>query len=579
MKPGKRAVRGLLAACFMSAFVALVIAVADGFAFQIGRLPIRAHNPVRAAIVAAILATAALTAGRSQVRAALEWWWGTIERFAQIFAAMLAIVTVLAGLAWGTFVAGGSDSYCYLNQAELFARGQARDFEPLATDPAWPGTFWSFVPAGHTPARDQRGYFVPICPPGYPLVLAGARLLFGRTAMFWVTPLLGGLAVYLAFLLGSRLAGPATGLMTAVLTASSPTFLAQLVQPMNDVPAAALWCAALVTGMCWSGRQVTGALVSGLLTGIALTIRPNLAPLAAVTGLAAAWLPPVKPISERVTTMVAFGLATAPGILVVMAVQNAMYGSPVASGYGDLSALFSLSNVMPNLQRYPAWLMRVHTPLIAAALASPFVLAGQARRRSIWILAFVAVTFACYLPYVVFDAWWYTRFLLPAIPPLLALAAAVAVRLVQRMPAPARAMPFAGACGILLLSYVAIAVHRDAFRAQAFEARFRSAGEYVARLPPNAAFITGHQSGSVRFYSGRSTAGWGDIEPGRLDEALEFLRRHGRKPYFLFEAWEEPLFKERFPADRLGTLEWAPTAVIDDVRIYDPADRDRGERR
>jgi hypothetical protein len=579
MKLGERAIRGLLAASFAAAFFTLVIVVTDGIAFQIGRLPIRAHSPVRAAIVAAILAGVALAAGRSQVRAALSWWWVTIERFAHVGAATLAMVTVMAGLAWGTFVAGGSDSYCYLNQAELFTRGQVRDFEPLATDPAWPGTFWSFVPAGHTPARDQRGYFVPICPPGYPLMLAGTRLLFGRTAMFWVTPLLGGLAVFLTFLLGSRLAGRAAGLMAAALTASSPTFLAQVVQPMNDVPAAAMWCAALVTGMCWSGRQLRGGLVSGLVTGVALTVRPNLVPLAAVTGLAAAWLPPGKAVSERVTTMVAFGLACAPGVLVVMAVQNAMYGSPVASGYGDLSALFSLSNVLPNLQRYPAWLLRVHTPLIAAALASPWVLSNQARGRSIWILAFVAVTVACYLPYVVFDAWWYTRFLLPAIPPLLALAAAVVVRLIEKMPPAARAIAFAGACLILLVTYLTIAVDRDAFRAQAFEARFRSAGEYVARLPANAAFITGHQSGSIRFYSGRSTAGWGDIEPGHLDDALDFLRRHGRKPYFLFEAWEEPLFRQRFPSDRLGSLAWAPVAVIDDVRIYDPGDYDRGGRR
>ena len=56
-----------------------------------------------------------------------------------------------------------------------------------------------------------------------------ARLVFGRTAMFWVTPVMGGIAVFLAFVLGSRLAGKLAGLLAALLTASSPVFLYQIV--------------------------------------------------------------------------------------------------------------------------------------------------------------------------------------------------------------------------------------------------------------------------------------------------------------------------------------------------------------
>lgn len=95
-------------------------------------------------------------------------------------------------------------------------------------------------------------------------------------------------------------------------------------------------------------------------------------------------------------------------------------------------------------------------------------------------------------------------------------------------------------------------------------------------MPPESAFITALQSGSVRFYSGGSSATWGAIEPGRLDEAIEFFRRHGRKPYLLFEVSEEAAFRERFAGDRLGPLAWPPVVEIDRaVRIYDPADYDR----
>jgi Dolichyl-phosphate-mannose-protein mannosyltransferase len=576
MKADARVVRALVFAAAAAAFAAFVIAFTGGISIPAGPFLIRAHNAARAVIIAALLAAAALLAGRREARSALEWWWTALGRQARIAVAVIAVATVATGVAWGTFVAGGSDSYSYLNQAELFARGMVRDFEPLATDATWPGTVWAFAPAGHTPSNGPRGYFVPICPPGYPLMLAAARLTFGRTAMFWVTPLLGGLTVYLAFVIARGLAGSAAGLLAAVLTACSPTFLMQLVQPMSDVPAAALWCAVLVAvGSRRRTSDIGRALVAGLLCGIALTIRPNLVPLAAVAALAIALEPPGKTIAQRLMTIVVFGVAAAPGVIVILALQNAMYGSPLSSGYGDLSLLFAGSNVMPNLRRYPDWLVRAHTPLILAAFASPFVLTGSARRYSISLLAFAAVTLACYLPYVVFDAWWYTRFLLPAIPSLLALAAVVTVRAIEKAPASVRAVAVSAACGIFAIVYISIAEHRGAFDAKAFEARFRSGGEYVRSLPQNAAVVTGHQSGSIRFYAGRTTAGWGDIDPGRLDEALEFLRRHGRRPYLLFENWEEPLFKQRFARDRLGRLDWPPIAVIDGiVRIYDPADYD-----
>ena len=264
-----------------------------------------------------------------------------------------------------------------------------------------------------------------------------------------------------------------------------------------------------------------------------------------------------------------------------MAIQNAMHGSPFRSGYGDLSPLFSGGHIGPNLVRYPRWLVEAHTPLIIAALASPFVARDASTRRySLWLITFAAAVFACYLPYVVFEDWWYLRFVLPAIPPLMALTAFVVVRAIGRFPVPARAIAFFVVAALVSVLYVRYAERHHTFRLRDFEWRFRAAGEYVAsRFPGDAAFITGHQTGSIRFYAKRSTAGWGFIDPGRLDEAVEFLRRHRRKPYLLFEAWEEPDFRSRFRNDRLGELGWPPMAEINQtLRIYDPDDYARYRR-
>jgi hypothetical protein len=577
-----RLTRGLVFVAGCCTLAAVAAAITGGFSIQLGSVTLRSHDPVRPMIAASVLLLIALAGGAPTVAAALEWHWRVLERRAAAAALSLAAIAVLAGFHWGAFVAGGSDSYCYLNQAELLARGQVHDHEPLSEDTTFPGTSWSFAPAGHIPMGSPVPALVPICPAGYPLIMAGARRAVGRNAMFWITPLMGGLTVYLAFLLGRRLAGPAAGVLTATLTLTSPTFLIQLFQPMNDVTAAAAWCAILMAALQdgWSDRS--RAACAGLLTAAALTIRPNLLPLAVVAGLGLAILPTGRSLSQRAAMVVVFAIAALPGVAVVMASQNAMYGSPLKSGYGDLGTMFAAAHVAPNLQRYARWLIEAHTPAIAAALAAPWLLSSRGPHRlAVWLLAFAAATLACYLPYVVFDAWWYTRFLLPAIPPLLALAAAVAVVSIDRLRAPARPVAFALLAGTLAAISIRTAVTHDVFRIRDLEWRFRSVGERAASLPENAAFITLHHSGSLRFYAGRPTVGWADIDQGRLDDAIAFLRRHGRKPYLLFEKWEEPQFRARFAGDRLGALGWPPMLEVDGVRTYDPDDYDRhlrGER-
>jgi hypothetical protein len=574
-----RLARSLAAAAVVLILVALAVAITGGVSVQLAGILLRSHDPVRPLLAAALLLGIAAWRGTATVAAALEWHWEVLERHAEWLAAVLSIAAILAAFHWGAFIAGGSDSYCYLNQAELLARGAVHDYEPLSEDPAWPGNTWSFAPAGHIPMGNPPPALVPICPVGYPLLMAGARRLAGRNAMFWVTPLMGGLAVYLAFLLGRRLAGSAAGLLTAALTLGSPTFLIQMFQPMNDVTAAALWCAALVAAMQEERSDLARTLLSVVLSAAAITVRPNLLPLAVATGAGLALLLPEHTLRQRLTIVTIFGLAALPGALLVMAIQNAMYGSPFTSGYGDLDKMFSAVHVIPNMQRYGRWMIEAQTPVIAAALLSPWLLTRPlARRYAVWLMAFAAITFACYVPYVVFDAWWYTRFLLPATLPLLALTAGVIVSLIARAPAPARVIVFGLLTTALVAFSIRTAVARDVFIIRDLEWRFRSAGERVAALPANAALITLHHSGSVRFYAGRSTFGWADIEKGRLDDAIAFLRRHGRKPYLMFEGWEEPQFRERFSGERLGALDWPPFAEIDGVKLYDPDDFDRHQR-
>lgn len=498
-----------------------------------------------------------------------------VDRMSRWIAGVAAISAALVGIVWGTHVAGGPDSYCYLSQAELFASGQVMHIEPLAAAATWEKGADAFVPVGHVPAFSRPDASVPMCSPGYPIAMAAVRLLGGRTAMFAVVPVLGALTVWLTFVLGRRIGDEASGAAAAMLMAASPAFLYQVVQPMSDVPATALWAAALVAlTHPQLIESVWRAALAGMATGAAILIRPNLVPIAGVAALVVFC---DRPVQWRgvIRTWILFAVGVAPFVLLVALLQNAMYGSPLRSGYGNLSFLFRLEHVWPNLQRYPVWLLHTETPLVLLALAAPWLIRDRfARRRCLWLLAFAGGVFACYIPYEVFDAWWYLRFVLPAYPALLVLTAMGLIVLLGRA---GTVWQHTGVAVVALLSIFLVrgAIERHAFGLWEFERRFRLAGEYVAaRLPENAVIVTAQESGSVRFYAGRPTLTWRELPADGLDRALIFVRAHRFHPYFLIETGEQAEFVQQFEGKSpLGSLGWPPTVDINHMlRIYDPDD-------
>jgi hypothetical protein len=279
-----------------------------------------------------------------------------------------------------------------------------------------------------------------------------------------------------------------------------------------------------------------------------------------------------------------FVLGLLPGCAVLAWLNQIRYGSPFRTGYGDVEALFSWSHVVPNAARYWHWTIASQTFFVLLALATPFVVARtpHALRRErmlfAWAgLAFAGIVVACYLPYSVFDAWWYTRFLLPALPCLLAFATTVLLAMLART----RARGVIAVLSVVVLAsvYVRYAATHSAFVLRDFERRFIRVGTYVgATLPANAVLITIQQSGAVRHYGRRPAALWDALAPDALDETVAQFEAAGLKPYFLLEDWEERGFRERFSHERLGNLDWPPTAEFRDqvtVRLYDPQARPR----
>ena len=298
-------------------------------------------------------------------------------------AALIAVASALAlaafGVVRGTWSVGGSDSSCYALMAKSFASGELQPRSVLANAP-WPNGALTLAPGGFFPSALHADAASPICAPGMSLVMAPLAMLFGQDAIFWLTPIAAFVLVLSAFAIARQLAGGIAGATAAILTATSPIVLYQAVQPMNDILTAALWLSALAI----SGSP----LVSGILVGAAILVRPNLAPLAVV--LAAIPFIQNATRERKLRGLAAMIAGTLPGVAILAWLNHALYGSVTGSGYGEASKLFALANVGANASNFSRAIFETQHVMPLIGIAAPLVFHGIKRQGAALLLAFVA---------------------------------------------------------------------------------------------------------------------------------------------------------------------------------------------
>jgi hypothetical protein len=481
----------------------------------------------------------------------------------------LSVAISGCGLAHGSHALGGADTYGYVSQADLWLRGNLEIDQSFAKEAPWPRAALSFAPLGYTPHPLNDRVIVPTYSPGLPVLLAIAKLLGGQDAMFCVVPLCAGLLVLATYGLGRRLgAGGAVGLTGAWLVATSPVVLAYTMTSMTDVPVAAVWAAAVYLLLGTSASSAAGA---GLLSSVAILIRPNLAPLAAVLGLQYVFrMRDTEGRHRAFRDLLVFGMAVLPGALAVAAINQHLFGSPFVSGYGRLANLFSWTRMATNLRLYLEWLVDAHTPVVLCGLAAIFFplrrLWPGTRDRTVFIVVglFVITLWAIYCGWLVFESWWFSRFMLSSYPFIMLGVGAVAAALFRS------ALPFIKpgvACSVIALGILQLhfAAGLNVFGLGRGERRNISVAQLARRVTESNSVILSYiHSGSVRYYGGRMTMTYMWLDEKWLDGAVEWLNAHGVHTYALLEPWEMPRFRQQFAgARRLAALERPPIAIYD----------------
>jgi hypothetical protein len=502
------------------------------------------------------------------------------------------------GIAFGSRAAGGADSFGYVSEAYLWLQGDLVVADPLMRAVPWPHREMTLTPLAYRPGPDG-GSIVPTYAPGVPLVMAAAIRLVGTWGPFLLTPMFAAFLVFGTFVLTWRItADRAAALAAALLMAGSPAFLFNVMWPMSDIAAAALWTWSLLLLAPRRHRDGVGAseagpgdaggrtrpagsgetILAGLLAGAAVLVRPNLVPLTLVGMTAAARWASAPPRRWALHRALLYGGAVIPAALVIALVNHRLYGSPLRSGYGGLSTLYAVGHLGENLAHYVPSLMHSETPLLAVV---PLVLALPRVRRAALMpaalppaLGFIAIVWASYLFYLPFHDWWYLRFMLPAFPWMFLLLGVSLAWLARRWPG--RGAGALGAIVMLLVAYrIDFAVDRKVLAVGRDEHRYIAVAQYIDRaFSGNAVFLSMQHSGTVRFYTGRHTIRYEAFSAARLPSVFEWLRGQGYRPYILLESWEEAQFVSRFrDAGPAGRLEVPIVAEIVEpvrVRIYDP---------
>jgi len=580
---GRPATGRLLAAIALAAFVVLVIvSITGGFTIRAGPLHFSAHGWRTPLLVALAAFGAVGLSGRAALTDAFSAAWPWIDDHAAACALVLAAAAAGVGVAHGTYSASSSDASGYISEARLIASARLADDEPLAREVAWPNATWAFAPLGYRPGSDA-GELVPTYPAGLPLAIAPVRLLGGELAAYLVVPLLGAVAVFATYGAGARLHSRSAGLAAALLLATSPIVLFQVVQPMSDVAVTAWWTLALLFAL---SPLPNGPLAAGATAGLAVLTRPNLLPLVAVVALAVMNFPRGRHERRlRRGRLIGFAAGIIPAVGAQLLMQWRLYGSPLASGYGTASDLYALSNIAPNAVGYAQRMLLGEAPALLLAAAALVVLASR-RGRSVdapplkgpLILATIAfaIVVASYLPYGVFAQWSYLRFLLPAFPLLFVLIGALFAAALLRLPLPIRAAVFLGALAAAASVNVDRARQEQAFNMRRYESRYSLAGRYLASsLPAGTVVVTGQQSGSARYYANLPILRWDQLDVD-FDLALAALRAIGRHPVLLVEDWELPQLARKYPRSANARLDWRPRAEFGEetrVFLYDPDDR------
>lgn len=401
--------------------------------------------------------------------------------------------------------AAGPDSSGYLSHARLITEGRtAATIEPLVEGRLPHQLARLFTPYGFTPGQ-RPGTMVPTYPVGAPLHFAAAAAIGGwGLAPFLVNPLAAVGALCLFVLLARELGiGTWSAVAGAVLLAAMPVFLGSALVAMSDV-LATFWALAAMLCAVKARKDTRWAVIAGVGFAIGVAVRPtNALVLAAI-------LPALGMHARRVA---AFFLAVAPLAAAMMLYHASLFGSPFATGYGREIVRFAGLPCLGAHAKNLAWLM---TPLVFPGGLAVAALRSVDRWKRVVLIVWPLVFIGFYGVYAYCPDAASSRFLLPALPPLI-----LGLLLVLRV----RRAVFVAVVLLILAREVVLIGRMHTLHADEWEAIYpQTVASVNANVPRDAVVLSAIVSGALYHDGGRTSLRWDQLDPALAAE----LRRNPR---------------------------------------------------
>ncbi len=293
-----------------------------------------------------------------------------------------------------------------------------------------------FMYQSHVWVENSKGEIAPKFAPGYPFLMSIAYILGGDTAMFYVSPIMGGLSLigsYMLFRLWMSRTSALFGTFYLAVNAMILVYCAYLLTHASDM-CFAVW------GMYFLWRWKRGnikdtrhyiliSVFAGLLLGGAMTIRHTsvLLVFALISAIVVKWIESIKSKSYpiRDTLILLASYIVFPLLLLIY--NWVIFDSPFTSGYG-LSGeqfAFKLKNI-PNNARVLALGLNYTGLFFMFPIGLAGMFLAQMIGESIMALLWIIPSYLLYASY-----YWapgdmsYFRFLIVIFPALVGLASAV----------------------------------------------------------------------------------------------------------------------------------------------------------
>lgn len=491
-------------------------------------------------------------------------WWLVIAALVAAYGGLLA--------ATASPHASGSDQSGYLNCARLLADGQR--FAPLRPVPGTPmGKVrpWLLIPLGFAPAP-LPGHALPTYPPGFPLhLVAASRLVGWDAAGVAVQACAGAALLLLVCLLGQELGlRPAAGVAAALLLAAFPVTIHFFTWMMSD-GLAATWCCAAVLGALLARRRPAWAAAGGFAFSVAVAVRPTdvlLLPALAVA------------LPRRGAAWLAFAAGGAPGALLLAAYNFEVYGGVLASGYRSASELFRTAYFWPRILHFSHWLVRFLTVPVAALWLVGAAGAVRGDRRQLLLLAWflpIVVVYAFY--YHSIEAWWYLRFILPAVPAFVLAAAATGDDLAVQAAGRLSGRPARVAIALIAVLGVVYGVRNGIAWTRSFSvlriardtAVYPSGVRWLeSRTPAGSPVVAMQFSGALFYSSERPLLRWDTGDPSEFGRIVARSLEAGSRPHALLFEFEVERLHARHPGLFVEVARRPPVVLLAAVSPANP---------